>query len=336
MSETGVTVVTGATGHVGACLVRALLDRGERVRVLVHKGSSEALEGLDVEIRKGDVRDRASVEALLEGADVLYHCAAVISIVGPMGGLVHDTNVVGTKNVARAALACGIRRMVYLCSVHAFEQHPLDEPLDETRTRVGKGGLAYDLSKADGEREVRAAIADGLDAVILHPSGIIGPHDYRTSRMGKVLLDLYNRRLPALVPGGFDFVDVRDVVGSAIAAMERGRTGESYLVTGHWQAVASLADIAQELTGARPPRITAPMWLARIGAPFMQGWAQVFDQEPLFTGESLSALRANRVYVRDKAAKDLGHDPRPTRASMEAAYAWFVDHGRIPSVRRAG
>ncbi len=326
-----VAAVTGANGHVGACLVRELLARGVAVRAVVRGDGSPALDGLDIEVVRADVRDAASLRAAFVGADVVYHCAATISIVGPMNGLVHETNVVGAANAARAALEVGVRRFVHFCSVHAFEQEPLHLPLDETRARVhSTTAPAYDLSKAQGEAAVRAAIDDGLDAVILHPSGIIGPFDYRPSRMGTVLLDLYHRRLPSLVEGGFDWVDVRDVATTAIAAAERGRTGHSYLVTGHWLSVPDLAAIAQECTGVPAPRLTSPMWLARVGAPFMERWAKLTHREPLYTAESLLALRANRVYVRDKAGSELGHTPRPTRESIRDAYAWFAEHGRIP------
>ena len=325
-----VAVVTGASGHVGACLVRRLLERGVEVRAVVRDDGQEVLDGLPIERVRADVRDPAALRAAFKGGDVVYHCAALISIAGPMGGLVHATNVTGAGNAARAALDQGVRKFVHLCSVHAFQQEPLDEPLDETRARVTVSWPAYDLSKAQGEAAVRAVIADGLDAVILHPSGIIGPYDFRPSRMGKVLLDLYRRRLPALVPGGFDWVDVRDVVSSTIAAAERGRTGESYLVTGHWHPVAGIAAIARDCTGIRQPRFTVPMAVAKLAAPLTEGVAKVLRAEPLYTAESLNALEANRVYVRDKAAADLGHDPRPTRESIFDAYAWFAGHGRLP------
>jgi dihydroflavonol-4-reductase len=324
-------VVTGANGHVGACLVRELLARDVAVRAVVRGDGRPALEGLDVERVRGDVRDADSLRKAFVGANVVYHCAALISIVGSMNGLVHETNVVGAGNAARAALRAGVRRFVHFCSVHAFDQAPLEHPLDEARARVRPDNApAYDVSKAQGEAAVRAAIADGLDAVILHPSGIIGPHDYRPSRMGTVLLDLFHRRLPSLVDGGFDWVDVRDVATTAIAAAERGRTGESYLVTGHWMSIPEVAAAAHACTGVPAPRLTSPIWLARLGAPFMERWAKLTGHEPLYTAESLLALRANRVYVRDKAAADLGHDPRPTSTSIRDAYRWFAEHGKIP------
>src|SRR5262245_23811639 len=140
-------VVTGATGHVGANLVRALLARGDKVRALVRQPDPESLRGLDIERVSGDVRDPASLRRAFDGAELVYHLAAQISIVGEMGGLVRATNVDGARNVGEAALAARVRRMVHMCSVHAFQQEPLDQPLDETRPRVRRGSApAYDCS----------------------------------------------------------------------------------------------------------------------------------------------------------------------------------------------
>ena len=326
------TVVTGANGLVGANLVRELLARGECLRVLVRSDDPASLRGLDVERVQGDVRDLASLKTAFRGAERVYHLAGQISIVGPMAGLVDATNVVGARNVGEAALACGLRRLLYMCSVHAFRQEPLNQPIDENRSRVRPGEApAYDCSKAAGEMEIRRLIAQGLEAVIVHPSGIIGPFDFRPSRMGQVFIDLYYHRLPALVEGGFDWVDVRDVVAGSIAAMERGRNNQSYILSGTWKSIAALGDLAAAVTGVKPPALTTPPWLARAGAPLMESWARLTHQEPLYTRESLSALRANKNYVCAKAQRELGYHARPTPESVRDIYHWFAANGRLPS-----
>ena len=325
------TVVTGANGLVGANLVRELLARGARLRVVVRNDDPEALRGLDVERIQGDVRDLESLKTALRGAERVYHLAGQISIVGPMGGLLQATNVIGARNVGEAALACGVKRLLHMCSVHALRQAPLDQPIDETRARVQPGQApAYDCSKAAGEAEIRRLIAKGLEAVIVHPSGIIGPFDFRPSRMGQVFLDLYQRKLPALVAGGFDWVDVRDVVAGAIAAMERGRCNESYILSGRWQSMAELGSMAAAVTDVAPPRFTSPHWLARAGAPLMEGWAHLTGQEPLYTREALAALGGNKRYLCDKAQRELGYRPRPTQESVCDTYRWFAANGRLP------
>lgn len=325
------TVVTGATGHVGGNLVRALLTEGRTVRVLVRQDDPPALRGLSVERVGGDVRDPDSLTRAFVGCEVLYHAAAVISIIGGQRGLVHAVNVEGARNVAEAAVDAGVRRMVHFSSVHAFQQSPLHVPLDENRARVAsRGAPAYDRSKAAGEAAVREVIRRRrLDAVIVHPAAVLGRHDYRPSRMGQVFLDLFHRKLPALIDGGFDWVDVRDVVQGAMAAESRGRCGESYLLSGHWRSIRELAEVVERVVGVPAPRMTTPMWLARCVAPVSELAGRLMGREPLFTPESLCALRANRVYVRDKAAGELGHEPRPLEETVRDVYRFFLESGRI-------
>jgi dihydroflavonol-4-reductase len=310
--------------------VRRLLDDGVRVRALIRHPEHASLDGLDIERVEGDVRDADKMREFVDGADIVYHLAAVISIVGPQGGLVDAVNIEGVRNVGRAALDAKVPRFVHVCSVHAFDQEPLDQPLDETRARVRRGHApAYDVSKAEGEAAVRDLVEAGLDAVIVHPSGIVGPFDFAPSRMGHVFLDLFHRSLPSLIDGGFNWVDVRDVCHGILAAAERGRTNESYMLSGHYRHIAALAEAAQAVTSVRAPRLTSPMWLARVGAPFTEAWARLRHCEPLYTAESLLALRANKIYVNDKAQRELGFEPRPFEDSVRDVYAWFAAQGRL-------
>lgn len=192
--------MTGATGHVGANVVRALVDQGWQVRVLCRE-DVRALEGLDVERVKGDVRDPDSLARLVQGAELVFNLAALISLEGRFrSGL--DVNIVGPRNVAAACLAAGVRRLVHVSSVHAFDDVPGHGPIDEDRPQVTDPSRpAYGLSKAAGEREILGAIERGLDAVIVNPTGVIGPHDYKGSRMGRVIASLATGRLP-FVPTG--------------------------------------------------------------------------------------------------------------------------------------
>lgn len=325
------TVVTGATGHIGGNLVRALLREGRQVRALVRQEDPVSLRGLEIERVRGDVGDPESLRRAFDGCEVLYHAAGVISIRGGLDGLVEAVNVQGVRNAIDAALDAGIRRMVHFSSIHAFEQEPLDRPLDETRARVGPNGKsAYDRTKAAGEAVVRRAIRErGLDAVVLHPTAVLGRHDFAPSRMGQALLDMYERKLPALIDGGFDWVDVRDVAQGAMAAEKQGRCSESYILSGRWTSVGELARVVHKTVGVRPPRFTTPMALARLAAPFAELAATLLGREPLFTGESLCALRGNRLYLRDKAQRELDYAPRPLEESVLDAYLWFAERGLI-------
>lgn len=324
-------VVTGASGHLGANLVRELLARGQRVRAVV-RGPSRALDGLDVERVPCDVRDAGALREALRGAEVVYHLAAVISIDGDPDGAVHAVNVGGARNVARAALACGARRLVHVSSVHAFDHAPRHAPLDEARRRPGPSHPAYDRSKAAGEAAVREVIAEGLDAVIVNPTGVIGPHDYEPSRMGRFFVDLAHRRLPALIDGGFDWVDARDVARSMVAAAERGRRGENYLLGGRWHSAVGLARVAAEAAGVPVPGVVLPMWAARVGAVAASAALRAVGRRSRFTPDAMHALRSNRDVRWDKAARELGHAPRPSLETVRDLYDCFERRG----VLRAG
>lgn len=324
-------VLTGGTGHIGANLTRALLSAGRRVRLLVHE-DTDGLAGLDVETVTGDVRDPDALSRAFEGADVVYHLASKISIEPREDALCQAINVGGTRNVVAACLRQGVRRLVHCSSVHALRQAPFDSPIDEDRPPADeKHDLHYDRSKAGGEREVRAGIAQGLDAVILNPGGVIGPHDYRPSRMGDVLLKMYHGTLPGLVKAGYDFVDVRDVIAGAMAAETRGVTGRRYLLTGHWVTMPEIAALVGTFPGARPPHFAWPMWLARVGAPFVAGWARMRRQRPLYNSTSLKILRGNSRFVRRNSDTDLGYTARPLQETISDTLTWFRDHGQIPS-----
>jgi len=326
--------VTGATGHVGSNLVRALVERGDQVRVLV-RSRGDGLAGLEVERVRGDVGDTDALQRLLAGVEVAYHLAARISISGDPHGHVRATNVDGTRRVATAALAAGVRRMVHCSSVHAFDLYVPsgegEQQVDEMWPRVPDAAphFAYDRSKAAGERALREVMALGLEAVIVHPSGVIGPNDFGPSRMGRVLLGLYHRALPSLIDGGFDFVDVRDVTAGLLAAAERGTPGANYILSGHHLKVPALARIAEQVTGVRAPRIHAPVWALRLGVPAVEALGRVLGKEPLYTRESIAVLETRARFSWARAARDLGYAPRPTLDTVRDTYAWFEQAGLL-------
>jgi dihydroflavonol-4-reductase len=225
-----------------------------------------------------------------------------------------------------------VERLVHFSSIHAFSAAPVDGVIDESRplARNQPHTLIYDRTKAEGERQVMAAVARGLDAVIVNPSSVIGPFDFAPSAMGEALIEIFHGRFPALVGGaGFDWVDVRDVVASALQAENRGRKGEHYLLTGHWLSFVELAQLWGRVSGAKIPRLVAPMWLARAGAPFVAGWSRLRGQRPLFTSDSLRVLRNHRRISHARADAELGHNPRPLEETLRDTYQWFQQAGRL-------
>jgi len=318
------SVVTGAYGHLGANLVRALLDRGDQVRA-ADKRQTEALKGLDVEHVPIDVLEPESLERAFAGASRVFHLAAIISITGDQGGIVRRVNVEGPRNVARAAMACKVSRVLHCSSVHAFDLERCGPELTETGPRATADHLpSYDRSKNEGENEVRAAIAEGLDAVIVNPTGIVGPHDYGPSQTGELLLQFRHRKVPVNVGGEFDFVDVRDVVAGMLAAERSGRTGENYLLSGHRHTIGELAQLAAQVTGVQAPRISLPLWLIIGLAPLVLRLTPA-NKIPLFTPESLHALHYGPSVCHYKASKELGYVPRPLIETVRDTYAWFDD-----------
>jgi len=329
-------LVTGASGHIGNNVVRALLARGGRVRVLV-RAESGSLEGLDVERVRGDVLERASLDAAFAGVDLVYHFAATVSIDPADGARVTRTNTVGPRNVADACLAHRVKRLVHASSVHALTPGGSNGVTDERcAPNLDPGAPAYDRSKAAGEAEIRAGIARGLDAVIVNPTGVIGPHDYIPHLAGRALIDMYLGKLPMNVAGGFNWVDARDVATAAIAAGERGRTGERYLLSGHWAPMPAIADIMREATGRRGPRLIAPLWLAKLGLPFIAAYAKLTGSQPLYTTPSLRALTEHRMCDNAKARAELGFAPRPLKRTIVDTYDFYAQAGLLEAGVKRG
>lgn len=318
--------VTGASGLVGANLVRTLVARGVTVRAAdLHR--SAALDDLDVEFVTTNVLDSASLDVAVAGASVVYHLAAVISIVGDPTGRVRAVNVEGPANVARAAIGAGVQRVVHCSSVHAFDLERCGPSLDEYGPRaVGAHAPAYDRSKYAGEAAILAAAGTDLEVVIVNPTGIIGPHDYGPSRMGETIRQLRDHRIPVNVGGGFDFVDVRDVVDGILAATTSGRPGENYLLSGTRISIKELGQLVANHCGSRPPRLDVPLALVAPLAPLALRLTGP-NRVPLFTPDSIHALRWSPAVSHRKAARELDYAPRPIHQTIADTLDWFTEQG---------
>jgi dihydroflavonol-4-reductase len=321
--------VTGATGHIGANLVRALIDKGISPRCLVHV-NCQAIDGLNVEKVWGDVRDVDSLCRAFEGVDIVYHLAASISLSMADWSRLEEINVKGTANVVEACLRTGVRRLVHFSSIHALVQEPLDIPVDESRPLVDSRRYPpYDRSKAAAEIEVRRGIERGLDAVIIYPTAVFGPYDYQLSFFGEALIAIAERKLPALVTGGFDWVDARDVIAGAMMAAEKAPAGARYLLSGHWVSMCEIAAIIEEITGVSTGKPVCPLWLAHIGAPFIGAVSRLRGKRPLYTNVSLKALKSNRNISHERATRELGYQPRPFRDTLVDTLKWFRENGQL-------
>jgi dihydroflavonol-4-reductase len=298
------------------------------VRAL-ENGSSppRSLAGLGVELVRGSVLDAAALDALVRGADRVFHLAAKIDLDRDRDGTIHAVNVEGTRKVAAACLEARVR-LVHCSSHAALVKHPLSEPLDESRPLALADPCDYHRSKANAEQLVLDLVRQrGLDAVVVSPGTVTGPNDFKPSIMGRALIDLYHRRIPVLMEVLSDYVDARDVASGMISAAERGRTGERYLLTGHVLTLREVVGHWGELSGVRMPKRVLPLWAGWAMLPITLAGARLSGRPPLFTAGVLRASVSNRVVSHEKARQELGFDPRPVRDSLADALAFYREQG---------
>jgi len=319
-------LVTGGGGRLGNVLVRRLIENGQKVRVLEPGPLPESLAGLEIEFMQGSVLDAGDVGRAVDGVDVVYHLAAKIDLSPKKDPMMFTINVEGTRMVVNACLSRGLR-LVHTSSHHALEREPLDQPLTEDKPLALTEKCDYHRSKAIGETIVLDACERGLDAVIVNPGSMIGPHDYEPSMIGAVLIDMYFGRVPVLLEMLSDYVDVRDVADGMIAAAEKGRRGERYLLTGDVIPVMEMVSLYAELTGAKVPGRALPLWVGWVLLPFALAGSAVTKKEPFITGDMLRASVSNEVVSHDKAHRELGYTIRTLRESLTDAVAWYRERG---------
>ncbi len=303
--------------------MRALIWRGE---------DTTPLKNLDVEQVVGDVLDPASLEPAMCGVETVYHLAGIISIMPGRNPFVWRVNVEGTRNVLEAARRAGIRRLVYTSSIHAIARAPHGVTMDESLGFDQNNPYGeYDRSKAAASLEVQKAVASGLDAVIVCPTGVIGPFDFRGSEMGEVIRSATEAHTMLYVAGAYDFVDVRDVVDGLIAAREKGRRGESYILSGHKLTVRYMLETVREVTGRAFASVKIPFSLAEIAARYTPWYYERTKAKPRFTSYSLEVLQSNANISCKKAMTELGYRPRPVYESIKDTVRWYLENRRAKS-----
>jgi dihydroflavonol-4-reductase len=321
-------LVTGAAGHVGSALVRELLADGETVRALVMPGEDIAgLRGLDVQIVQGDVLDPATLELALAGAEAVYHLAGIISIMPGKDALMRQVNVEGTANIARLARLAGVRRMVYVSSIHALARPPRGVPIDETvpfdpHNAAGE----YDRTKAEASLVILEEVRRGLDAVIVCPTGIVGPFDFRGGAMGRQMRQWMKPGTHLIIDGHFDFVDVRDVARGMILACRNGRRGETYLLSGERISVGQLVRRVREVSGTGGMLVRIPSWIATVGSVFATAAVRLLRKKSQFTTYALETLRSNSLISGAKARDELGLHPRRLADTIADTVQWLEEN----------
>lgn len=332
MTSGDYVLVTGASGFLGSAVARQALARGFRVRAMVRAQSPRRnLDGLPVEIVEGDMRDVRAMEAALQGVRYLFHVAADYRLWAPDPEEIVRTNVAGTEAVMGAAQACRVERIVYTSSVATLRVAGATAPVNEDAPMSGHEAIgAYKRSKVLAERVVEGMVArDGLPAVIVNPSTPIGPRDVRPTPTGRIIVEAASGKIPAFVDTGLNLVHVDDVAEGHMLALERGATGERYILGGQDVTLQQmLADLAA-MTGRRPPTIKLPRWPLYPLAYAAEAVARVTGKEPFLTADGLSMSKYQMFFSSDKARRVLGYQARPYQEALREALEWFRAAGYL-------
>lgn len=324
--------VTGAAGFLGSHICRSLLRCGYTVRAVTRQGSSRKFPGdlsKRVELWPADVRNVESLNLAFQNADVVVHSAAIVTIGADPEDLARAVNLTGTRNAIKACVGNGVRRLVYIGSIHAFS--PLRGRVLDANSQLGQHSkIPYTVTKTEAHISVLEAARSGrINASIICPSSLIGPGDAEPTLVGNMLLAIAQKRLPCLIDEGFWWSDVRDVAAAVAHAAGKSEChGEVYFTAGRYAKIVELARLCSQILGRRVTRPAMPYFLALAGLPFIQLYAALKDQPPLYSRNSLDLLRDCPVSIDESSARrQLGYEPRPLEESIRDALNWFKEQG---------
>lgn len=312
-------IITGANGHLSGTIVRMLSRKQIQVRGLVF-GEKKEQDTENIHYYNGDVRDIDSLRPLFLGCEnmetVVIHTAGIIDISNHVSPELYNVNVNGTKNILQLCREYQVKRLVYVSSVHAIPEQKRGKvtgEIGEFSPDAVIGG--YAKTKAEATRAVLKAAEEGLDAVVVQPSGILGPYDRSGNHLVQMVSEYLRGTLPACVKGGYDFVDVRDVAEGCLLAAEKGRKGECYILSDRYCEIREVLEIAGNVSGKKKLPVL-PLWMAKMAAPFIQLHARRKKRRPLYTAYSLHVLGTGERFSHRKATEELGYHPRDLRVTI--------------------
>ncbi|MEG0692601.1 MAG: NAD-dependent epimerase/dehydratase family protein [Oscillospiraceae bacterium] len=328
-------IVTGGYGHVGNTVIKELIRRGKSVRALVlPTDNSVSLDGFNVELFGGNICDIASLEPLFSTDNsrdiIVIHTAGIITIATKFQQIVYDVNVIGTKNIIAQCLKHKVKKLVHVSSVHAIPEIADRGVIKEITTFNQDEVIGlYAKTKAEATQAVLDSTKEGLDAVVVNPSGIIGPFDYGHGHITQLIMDYLDGRLTSGIDGGYDFVDVRDVAYGILSAAQNGKTGECYILSGGFHTIRELLSILHRASGKRPIKSFLPIWFVQFTAPLAEAYYKLLKQPPLFTKYSLYTLSSNSNFSNAKAKRELGFTSRDFAETLNDTVIWLRENNRV-------
>ena len=325
------SLVTGASGFVGSHVARMLVERGERVRVLVRPRSSlKAIEGLPVETIEGDLRDPESLANAVDGTDRVFHVAADYRLAASNPQEIYDANVGGTRNLLEAAKRAGVRRIVVTSSVATIAVDRGSElPSERTEARLEEMIGHYKRSKFLAEQEALRTAREGLPVVVVNPTTPVGPGDWKPTPTGRIIVDFLNGRMPAYVETGLNWVPVEDVALGHWMAAERGTVGERYILGGQNMRLKEILDVLAQISGRPSPRIRLPHSVAMAAGYADHMFSRMLNRQPRIPLEGVRMARHKMFVDCSKAARELGFQAGSVESALERAVAWYEQHNYV-------
>lgn len=325
--------VTGAAGHLGRTVVQDLLNQNKKIRILVLPNEINIPSG-NLEVFIGDVTKKDSLIPFFSFPEktkiIVIHCAGIVSITTKYDEKVHRVNVLGTQNIVDMCMEYSVYKLIYVSSVHALPEktnHECMSEIDDFDPSLVIG--YYAKTKSEASSYVLSAIKSGLNANIIHPSGICGPYDYGRGNLTSLVIDYMNNQLPIGTDGGYDFVDVRDVSNGILACVQHGTVGDCYILSNEYYSVKSILDTLYDLTQKKKVRIYLPYRLLKYTAFLVEYIYKLVNKPPLFTPYSIYTLNSNSNFSHAKASHDLNYHPRPLRESLKDTIDWLRLQNRI-------
>ena len=327
----GIALITGGSGHVGANLVRELSSRGYEVRCIDFDNDHRAFEGFNVELVKGNITDISTLDNAFKDVEVVFHTAAVISLDRKDKDLIRSVNVGGTENVCEMSLRHGVKKLIHFSSVDAFVREPLEDPLYENRSLVtDPNAVPYDLSKADAQRIVLEYCDKGLNASIIHPSGIFGPNDFKPSLFGQEFINIANGKRPYSINVGYDYVDVRDLCKTSVDCIDKGEIKQNYIVGGNYMDFVYMSEVMSEILNKKLIRSTLPFGFIYMSLPGSYISSLVKKTPRAITMDSIHTIKVQNKNIPSSLSKEkLNHNPRPVEETIQDTIEFFQKRGLI-------